>query len=223
MPNRNVLLVEGASDQKFFKQLLSDISPNADIEPKIPRDVDAHIFRNGLQPLFQQLRLQTDQLIRGQIEKLGAVVDADFCEQENNGFTNRRQQLMELLTEKGFEIPDASSEIHTGEIFSHPTGAKIGIWIMPNHNNDGMIEDLFLNSIKPEQQPLLDYVKQSIDQLGDLKQFQSHRNSKAELATWLAWQADPGISPSYAYYKNLFDKNSVQFQALTNWLERVFA
>lgn len=223
MPNRNVLLVEGASDQKFFKQLLSDISPDADIEPKIPRDVDAHIFRNGLQPLFQQLRLQTDQLIRGQIEKLGVVVDADYCAQENNGFTKRRQQLIKLLVEKGFEIPDASREAYTGEIFTHPTGAQIGIWIMPNHNNDGITEDLFLNSIKPEQQPLLDHVKQSIEHLGGLKQFQTHRDSKAELATWLAWQADPGISPSYAYYKNLFDKDSESFQALINWLERVFA
>ena len=70
MPTKNILLVEGASDQKFFKQLLSGLSNTPEIEPKIPRDVDAQIYRNGLQPLYRQLQLQLDLLIRGQVNKL---------------------------------------------------------------------------------------------------------------------------------------------------------
>jgi len=58
MADRNVLLVEGASDQKFFHQLLSELSNTPEIEPKIPRDRDAQIYRNGLQPLCRQLELQ---------------------------------------------------------------------------------------------------------------------------------------------------------------------
>ena len=94
MAGRNVLLVEGASDQKFFKQLLSELENSPEIEPKIPRDVDAQIYRNGLQPLYRQLTLQLGLLIRGQINKLGVIVDADHIAQTNNGFTNRRTQLV---------------------------------------------------------------------------------------------------------------------------------
>jgi hypothetical protein len=222
MANRNVLLVEGASDQKFFKQLLSGLSDIPEIEPKIPRDVDAQIYRNGLQPLYRQLELQLGLLIRGQINKLGVIVDADHSAQNNNGFENRRNQLVELLQKHDFIITTTPAEMNQGECFKHPSGAEIGVWIMPNHQSDGMIEDLFLDSVITEQQLLLDHATTVINNLNEHKIFATHHDSKAKLSTWLAWQKEPGISPSYAYYKGLFKKDNSGFVSITDWLKRVF-
>lgn len=222
MADRNVLLVEGASDQKFFKQLLSELSNAPEIEPKIPRDVDAQIYRNGLQPLYRQLELQLGLLIRGQINKLGVIVDADHTAQDNNGFANRRAQLVDLLSNSGFFITPAPERASQGEVFAHPSGAEVGVWIMPDHQSDGMIEDLFMGSVKVEQHSLLEHTASVIDNLGEHKAFALHHESKAKLSTWLAWQKEPGISPSYAYHKGLFDRESAGFVALTDWLKRVF-
>lgn len=222
MPAKNILLVEGASDQKFFKQLLSGLSNTPEIEPKIPRDVDAQIYRNGLQPLYRQLQLQLDLLIRGQVNKLAVIVDADHTAQAGNGFANRREQLIGLLAEKDFVITLQPQAAAVGEIFKHPSGAEVGVWIMPDHQSDGMIEDLFIGLIKPEHAPLLQQATEVIGNLGEYKAFAPHHESKARLSTWLAWQKEPGISPSYAYYKDLFDKENVRLVALTDWLKRVF-
>ncbi|MGB5598732.1 MAG: DUF3226 domain-containing protein [Thiothrix litoralis] len=222
MQTKNILLVEGASDQKFFNQLLADLPSQVEIEPKIPRDVDAQIYRNGLQPLYKQLKLQVDLLIRGQISTLGVIVDADHSTQELNGFNNRRDQLTSLLSDKGFIITDMPLQKGNGEIFSHPSGAKIGIWIMPNHFSDGMIEDLFISTTKPSQNDLLNHAKTTIGNLGELKTFADHHDSKAHLSTWLAWQKEPGISPSYAYHQGLFEKDHPNFIALITWLQKVF-
>jgi hypothetical protein len=222
MKTKNILLVEGASDQKFFSQLLTGLPNQVEIEPKIPRDVDARIFRNGLQPLYLQLKLQVDLLIRGQISTLGVIVDADHSTQELNGFNNRRNQLTSILSGKGFIITDMPRQEGNGEVFSHPSGAKIGIWIMPNHFSDGMIEDLFISTAKSDQNELLNHAQTAIDNLGGLKAFAPHHDSKAHLSTWLAWQKEPGISPSYAYHQGLLEKDHPNFIALTTWLTRVF-
>lgn len=222
MQEKHVLLVEGVSDQKFFKQLLRDLSLKTEIEPKIPRDAEAQIFRNGLQPLYQQLKLQVDLLLRGQITRLGVVVDADYASQENNGFANRRAQLVGILANKGFAITDAPDP-EQGEIFHHSSGARVGIWIMPNHANDGMTEDLLLACIKAELTPLKEHARVIVDQLGELRQFADHRTCKAYLATWLAWQDEPGISHAYAYYQERFDKLNPRLQALNNWLTVLFS
>ncbi len=222
MQTKNILLVEGASDQKFFNQLLAGFSSQVEIEPKIPRDVDARIFRNGLQPLYLQLKLQVDLLIRGQISRLGVIVDADHSTQELNGFNNRRDQLTSILRGKGFIITDTPNQKNNGEIFTHPSGAEIGIWIMPNHFSDGMIEDLFISATQPSQNGLLNHAKTAIGNLGELKAFADHHDSKAHLSTWLAWQKEPGISPSYAYHQGLFEKDHPNFIALITWLKKVF-
>ncbi|OQX13995.1 MAG: hypothetical protein BWK73_10535 [Thiothrix lacustris] len=222
MKTKNILLVEGASDQKFFNQLLTGLHHQVEIEPKIPRDIDARIFRNGLQPLYLQLKLQVDLLIRGQISTLGVIVDADHPTQELNGFNKRRDQLTSILRDKGFAITDMPNQEGNGEIFLHPSGAKIGIWIMPNHFSDGMIEDLLIGTVKTDQHDLLSHAKITIENLGELKTFAPHHDSKAHLSTWLAWQKEPGISPSYAYHQELFDKDHPNFIALSAWLTRVF-
>lgn len=222
MQEKHILLVEGSSDQKFFKQLLKDLELKTEIEPKVPRDIEAKIFRNGLQPLYQQLKLQIDLLLRGQITRLGVVVDADYAEQELNGFVNRRRQLVSILADKGFTITE-QPESEQGEIFHHSSGAKLGLWIMPDHRHDGMIEDLLLSCIKTDLNPLKEHAQLVVEQLGALQQFADHRTCKAYLATWLAWQDEPGISHAYAYYQDRFDKLNPSLVVLKSWLKSLFS
>ena len=220
---KHILLVEGIGDQKFFNHLLSILDLQPEIYPKTPRDIDARIYRNGLHPLKAQLKVQLTRLIRGDIEKLGVIVDADHTEQTSNGFSERRAQIIEILEENGFSITEQPTQAGEGELFSHPSNAEVGLWIMPDHFSDGMIEDLFISAIEESGHELLQHTKTTINNLGDLKLFGEHHNNKAKLATWLAWQKEPGISASYAHHKRLFNQQHPGFIALQNWLKRVFA
>ena len=52
--------------------------------------------------------------------------------------------------------------------------------------------------------------------------FKEIHRSKAEVATWLAWQKKPGHGPYSALEDSCIDSNSAQFTQLASWLRQVF-
>lgn len=53
--------------------------------------------------------------------------------------------------------------------------------------------------------------------------FGSHSISKAEVATWLAWQKQPGHGLYIAIREELLDHESPLFSEMEKWLLRIFA
>ena len=216
------LLVEGEDDKKFFTTLLrKDLKleeKNFIIEP--PK-ATGEVYRNGINTLLKILPSRLAFVKSGVIRKLAIVIDADS---DNFGFIHRRTQITDILKTHGYIIGDLPISPNTGEIFNHPDGFMVGLWVMPNHNDDGMFEDCLLETIHTTSQlALLATAKNTIQSLGDQRLFIEKHVSKAELSTWLAWQEDVGMSVGYAYHKGLFDKNHSNIQALINWLKEVFA
>ena len=69
---------------------------------------------------------------------------------------------------------------------------KIGVWIMPDNDDNGMLED-FVAFLIPDGDKLLpevDSVLANIEAKG-LNMYKSIHHSKARIHTWLAWQEDP--------------------------------
>ena len=220
MSAKNVLLVEGESDRGFFEDLCKlwgvSVQP---IAVRTPRDA-GHV-KDTKQAAFDVLeKTYLPQLADGQIERLSIAVDADQ-HANGGGFARTRDQLTQRLTLAGYQLRAESGS--GGFLFGHDDGLNdLGAWLMPNNADDGMLEDWILLSLHPQEAALMQHAKTSIDQIPGGAKFKPLRRSKAEVATWLAWQAEPDHGLWQAAKPDLLDDTAPQLQALKTWLMRVF-
>jgi heme-degrading monooxygenase HmoA len=68
----------------------------------------------------------------------------------------------------------------------------------------------------------MQHAKTSIDQIPGVPKFKLLRRSKAEVATWLAWQSEPDHGLWQAAKLDLLNEAAPQLQALKTWLMRLF-
>lgn len=220
MSAKNVLLVEGESDRGFFegvcKLWVVDVQPVPVLTPR-----DSGHRRDSKQAAFDVLeKTYLPQLADGQIERLAIVVDSDQHD-NGGGFARTLDQLTQRLTPAGYQQRAGSGA--GGLLFGHSDGLKdLGAWLMPNNADDGMLEDWIQLNLHPGEAVLMRHVKDSIDQIPGVPKFKKLWRSKAEVATWLAWQAEPDHGLWQAAKPDLLDDTAPQLQALKTWLMQVF-
>ena len=219
MSAHNVLLVEGASDRGFFEELCKRWQLPVQVKVSTPRD--AGHARDTKQAAFDVLEISyLPQLADGQIERLAIAIDTDQ-HANGGGFARTLDQLTQRLTPAGYQQRAGSGP--AGFFFGHSDGLNdLGAWLMPNNADDGMLEDWILLSLHPQEAALMQHAKTSIDQIPGGPKFKPLRRSKAEVATWLAWQAEPDHGLWQAAKPDLLDDTATQLQALKTWLMRVF-
>lgn len=113
----------------------------------------------------------------------GIIVDAD------DEPANRWQSIRNCLLERYPDIPEelpATGLIHHGEI-------KIGVWMMPDNRERGMLET-FLQFLLPDNDKnLWKFTEQSCKQASNCgASYKEAHLDKAKIHTWLAWQNPPG-------------------------------
>lgn len=227
MTDQRILLVEGESDKDFCQQLICTLKLDVTIEPETPRSLCQQAESDGVDVLRTiALPLALTRLSKKQITHLAVIIDADSSV-HRYGFIKRRAQITTLLEKHGYIITELQNSISQGEIFSHTKAGipSVGLWIMPTHSMDGMLEDLLLDNLEnPTQQSLLNKVDAAIRDLGDLQAFKETHLSKARLSTLLSWQKKPGMSAGKAYQAKVFDTNPKTSTIIpfTAWLTRVF-
>jgi hypothetical protein len=225
MTDQRILLVEGESDKDFCQQLICTLKLNVTIEPETPRNLCQHAESDGVDVLRTiALPFALTRLSKKQITHLAVIVDADSSV-HGYGFLKRRAQITVLLEQHGYIIPTLQTPFSQGEIFPHTKAGipSVGLWIMPTHSTDGMLEDLLLDNLgNPAQQSLLSKADAAISDLGDLRTFKDTHLSKARLSTLLAWQKKPGTSAGKAYQSGVFSADSTAITAFTLWLQKVF-
>jgi hypothetical protein len=69
---------------------------------------------------------------------------------------------------------------------------------------------------------LFDHAALMVQTVPEPKKFKPHHYSKAEVATWLAWQKPPGHGLYYVVYDNLLDTNHALFEEMQQWLKKIF-
>ncbi len=214
-----VLFVEGDVDDYFFKQLIKADTVLAnlgiEIQPKggVAREIKT----------LEEMELLSN-FEDGSLTHLGIIADADHNGIDTGGFNKRWDKFSTILEREGFTGQKPTN------LFQHNDGYNpVGLWLMPNHCDDGSLEDLVLATrIKTDKQPtIFSHVESSIEQLGENKLFASHHNSKAKAFTWLAWQKKPRhfiaeVIDDKKPDKNLIEINSPEIQGLINWLKQVF-
>ncbi|MGF7216976.1 hypothetical protein GGR92_003143 [Spirosoma lacussanchae] len=201
------LLVEGNDDQHVIWAICEkyQVAESFDV---IDAQSNSQVLR----------RLPVDLKQEG-IKTVGVILDAD------QDLRNRWQSLRTSLERFGYELPEEPEPRgfvqNSGNLYP-----RIGIWLMPDNLQSGMLENFITSLIPPGdllkpyvQQALLDIERQSIES----RYNPEYHRAKAFIHTWLAWQKDPGTPMGLAITKTYLDHNAELCQRFVNWLNRLFS
>ena len=212
-----VLLVEGEADRGFFEQVCKSLQLNPQIQVATPKDCNGYNSKEGV---FERLPLLLKNIEDGKLKQLAIVVDADYKEANGLGYQATIKRISAIVAKYDFFL---AKNQNNGLIFNHTDGfADIGLWIMPNNNDDGMLEDFIKSCIHNQEQALFNHASDTVINLTD-KKFKDHHYSKAEIATWLAWQKVPSHGLYIAIKDKLLDNDNRLFQQLSDWLKYVYS
>lgn len=236
-PPKTILLVEGCRDVEFLKTLLNQLLPKPKIPVLTPTECGGH--EDSVDAVFRTLPQLLADLNEERLQRLGIVVDADYTNL-NGGFAARWKTITNILQQqdKDYIISPPPDQAYVGSIFQHDCGLPpVGLWVMPNHKGDGMLENFIKSAVYQEkQQRLLEHAIECVNQVPkELKLFSDFHQTKAEVYTWLAWQNPPGQSfanlfpkasrsplPSTQLPSPLIDLESEEIRGFKKWLEQVF-
>ena len=176
MAPKKVLLVEGPDDMHVVGHLCAarGIGP-----------LDAIVPSGGVDNLVSAFKVR---LKESDIQVLGVLVDAD------TNLKSRWASICDILLMAGYRsVPNGPNP--EGTILQAPEKTllpRIGIWLMPNNQTSGILED-FLGLLISDGRELFDHAKSSLDGIPPTqRRFSDAARPKALIHTWLAWQAEPG-------------------------------
>ena len=218
---KRILIVEGNSDLFFFDAIIRKFGIK-DVEVCPPASVKRH---NGKFHAIDCLYSYAKQLLDKSIERLALVVDSDTPLQDQaRGLKITLNHLDNKLSTLGFK----RSSIHGGG-FLYQTQTKvgkfeIGVWIMPDCQDDGSLETFVAQHIDSSsaQGTLFNHAKNTTAKIAKPLFDRDAHGLKADVATWLAWQKNPGKGIQSVVGDNLIDLNRGVALSLKNWLKKVF-
>lgn len=203
-PRPNLLVVEGTTDAVVANHL-------ADWH-RMPDYYDDAQY-DGIEPLLRDLPVRVRESER---RGVAVVVDADA------DALARWASVRDRLTPLGYAVP--TEPVADGAVVQSPGAglARVGIWIMPDNESPGMLEDFLQQLIAPAD-PLLPLAQSAVAAIPpDERRFPAPHRPKAEIYTWLAWQETPGSSFGPAIKRGLLDGTQPLAKSFVGWLQRAF-
>ncbi|WP_031438514.1 DUF3226 domain-containing protein [Methylobacter tundripaludum] len=215
--SKKILLVEGDADKSFFQKICKNLSLNTSVQVAPPKDLGGR--RNSKEGAIQQLELLLPQLNDGELTHIAVIVDADYRDQQGLGYQKTIDRIAAIVKSFDFELDQGAQ---SGICFKNTDGlADLGLWIMPNNQDEGMLEDWIKSCVNESEQALFQQATNAVKDISTRK-FPDHSLSKAEVATWLAWQKQPGHGLYAAITDQLLDNEHPLFTELKQWLLNVF-
>lgn len=202
MAVRNVLLVEGKDDEHVLYHLVK--------YHQVPRCFTIK-DKGGIENLLNTLEVE---LLASELQRLGIVVDAD------TDIDSRWRELRDLLMRTGYAMPAQPNA--DGLVVQQPGKPTVGVWLMPNNQLPGMLED-FVAFLVPPGNVLWQQAEACVAQLPVTEgRFPEVHRSKARVHTWLAWQREPGSPLGLAITKRYLNADAAAVRPLLDWLRRLF-
>jgi len=215
-----ILLVEGEFDRAFFEVICKSIGLDTSVKVAPPKSLSG--THNTKEGVFNYSPTLLSQLADGSLTRLGLVVDADSP--PTGGFATTLTRVHGIVAPYGYKPLPTLGVAASGQIYKNDDGlADIGLWVMPDNAANGILEDWAKQCLLPAEAALFNLAATTVAALPVPKKFSGLHVSKAEVATWLAWQKQPGHGLYRAAEDGLFDTGSPQYVALIAWLEHVFA
>ncbi|NEP45205.1 MAG: hypothetical protein F6K35_40695 [Okeania sp. SIO2H7] len=209
--NPKQLLVEGKNDRHVIWALcgIYQLPQTFSVEIAEERGTE------GIEALLGGLPSRIEEQ---NLETLGIVVDAD------RDVWARWQAIRDRLNGCGYEnIPQIPPP--EGWVFpsTNPFLPKVGVWLMPDNQLPGMLEDFVAQLIPPEDAlfPKAETVLNEIESAG-LNRYSLVQHPKALIHTWLAWQETPGMAMGQAITARVLLSNSPVARVFVGWLNYLF-
>ena len=195
-----VLAVEGKDEYNFFDVLLKTLSIN-----------NVQIIDVGGKDKFKKILsvyLQTERaLVR--IKSIGFVRDA-----ENQEAAAAFQSICSIL--RDFGLPSPTEPLKVIE----QNGKKVSIFIMPNNNDCGMLEDLCLASIQGTD--VYGCVKCFVNSYEDKIEKEKYNEAKAKILAYLSTRVPVVQSIGIAAKQNVWDFSNPCFNDIKKFLKELF-
>ncbi|NDV81056.1 DUF3226 domain-containing protein [Bacteroides sp. 51] len=197
------LLVEGNDDLHVMYALCQ--------KRNIPQTFEI-IDCKGIDQLIDSIPVRLKQ---AEINTMGIIVDADA------DINKRWNTISGILANIGYQIPDIIPT--EGVILNESKKVKIGVWLMPDNNLNGMLED-FIKYLIPEEDQLLPIVNSTLTAIEaqKLNRYAPIHRPKALIHTWLAWQEDPGTPMGLSITKKYLNTDVYQCSLFLKWLLNLF-
>ncbi len=197
-----ILLVEGKDDQHVIWALC--------LKFNLPKNFEV-IDTEGIEKLLLQLPVRMKQT---GIKTIGVIIDADI------ELARRWNQISAIFTKR---MPSFPTEPNIQGIIHEEKNLKVGVWIMPNNQINGMLES-FMRFLIPQDDDLLPLVNtylNDIEEKGINKYKLIHRD-KAVIHSWLAIQDAPGTPMGLSITKKYLTTDIEECQLLIDWLRRLY-
>lgn len=229
------LLVEGDTDKRIIPHLIA--ANGIQWEIKIPgkkKEFVVEIMESkgyeGMTSDWIETQIQTleisslvdrQSILVDSQSILGIIVDADYSAQQR--WQSIRDRCSKTRTLSSIDWPEHIPP--EGFIAQIGPSLKIGIWIMPDNQAEGMIET-FLAYLVPEGEtnPLWKYAQEAVKTAQDLDaSFKDKHIDKAKIHTWLAWQDEPGQQLHNAVKKKkILNPEHPRSKPFVDWFRRLY-
>ena len=215
------LLVEGPDDKNVIGHLLAQYEFKFDATQILPSSKNTYTH-----PQYGALHIKDIGGIDGLIDevtvqgklprlRLGAIADRD---EDNAGQKDPWPRLKRILGSLGFvginELP------LEGLVAEGGPGKRIGVWIMPDNSQLGSIES-FVGSLVPKSDALWLRARSVVSDIPEKQRLFGKNIAKAEIHTWLAWQAQPGKRMGSALGEKLLAHESEPGRTFVDWVIRL--
>ncbi|MBW1616613.1 MAG: hypothetical protein JRJ49_08800 [Deltaproteobacteria bacterium] len=148
-------------------------------------------------------------------ETIGVIIDAD-----SKGVNNRLQQIKDKISDHKYSF--SKNPNPNGSILQDNKGKpKIGIWIMPDNLNDGLLEDFLITMAdKKGLQAAAECIEAVINK--GVAAFKNVHKSKAMIHTYLAWQNEPGKPLGQSITAHALQPKTEIADIFIQWLKNLF-
>lgn len=208
----SLLLVEGNDDFHVIHSLCKQFSiPVRNLENPKSGSFSVKDCK-GINELLEQIPVLYKS--SSQLSTIGIIVDADV------DLLSRWESIRNLLIGLGFVSPD---ELPINGLIVINGNLKVGVWIMPNNNLNGMLED-FISFLIPSDDKLLPFINDSLEAIEKqtLNKYSAIHRSKAVIHSWLAVQEDPGTPLGQGITKRYLTTDEETCRCLINWIDNLF-
>ena len=212
-PPHRKLLVEGATDKRVVPYLME---ANGVEWERCDEPVHIKPY-GGVEDLLKPGRMAAELRARG-LEALGVMVDA-------NGDASARWNRIKTRCDDQFEdLPDRIPQ-NGLEVRHLETDVRFGVWIMPDNQFSGMLEDFLIRLIPEDEDSrgLYELAGRCVAEAARSgAPFKRVHQAKAEIYTWLAWQDEPGRQLHEAVHHQVLDPKRPESQPFVRWFRHLF-
>jgi hypothetical protein len=212
------LIVEGDEDKRFVPELIEKHGI------KWSDGLNGHRFlanikaADGIANIAAKDYLSVQFKMTG-LQALGIIIDADGLDDQ------RSSSVSALLDRCRVLLPQGAWHLtKDGIINTHADGRRLGLWVMPDNVNPGMLEDLILSLPVAAKNAQVEWAQEAVRKAKDEREapFKEVHRSKAEIHTLLAWQDPPGRQLHQAIKENILQPHSEVADRFVKWFKRLF-